>query len=368
MNNFQQHLNTQLAKLPPPKTRVSGQRFATSSSVIPLRDHHFTDCRFSGLELVDAQWSGLIFQQCEFTALHFKNAVITDCHFIDCRLTDCRFDDCQCQDWVSQKTDWLRCNFQRVQSQTLSFQGGEWQSLSMLDCESEHWNILKLDVMELRVKGGYASDWNICQSTLSKCSWRDTALIRQVAGECQLSAISLKNLSGLAPVWFACHWQQSDLRDLRLNGGSFHRNHFAHCDFGSSHFTGTVMCEAIWQECQLNATRFERIQGQKIEMHGCSLTNSDWLSASLQHSIFSHCYGENIHFTASDLRGAQLSGLPNTTHISLTRVHSADSVPPATEPPSEPVLDAIADWYTSVQPGPSHLRSELMTLGASRYV
>lgn len=368
MNDFQQRLASDLAHCPPAKVCITGQQFDARTGVTQWCNHHFIDCQFSSLALEDVRWSGLIFQRCELSDLHFKQAVLADCQFIDCTLTDCRFEQSRYQDGFSQQSHWRNCEFQQVQSQKLTFQGGEWQSMSLQDCESHHWNLIKVEVTDLQISGGSASDWNLCQSTLSQCKWHDTALIRQVAGECQLNAITLKNLSGLAPVWFACQWQDSDLSGLTLIGGSFHRNRFEHCDFSDSRLTGTVMCDTLLQECQLNTACFERIQGQKMQLHACSLEGSDWNHARLQQASFSQCQCQSACFVAADLRGAQLSGLPDSADFTQANLHGALSAPSANGQRAEPLLDAITQWYANNQPGPSTLRSELMTTGATRYV
>jgi uncharacterized protein YjbI with pentapeptide repeats len=368
MKDFQQRLARDLANTPPAKTAICGQKFDARTGVTQWCNHHFTDCHFSELMLDDVYWSGLIFQNCQLSHLHFKNAVLSDCQFIDCKFTDCLFQEGNCQGWFSQKSDWLNCEFRQVKSQKLTFQGGEWQAVLLQECDSQHWNLINMQVTGLQVKGGWARDWNLCQSALSDCTWQETTLLRQVAGECQLSGVTLKDLSGLAPVWFACLWQQSDLSNLTLIGGSFHRNRFEACDLSASRFTGTVMCEAILQQCRLDSSRFERIQGQKMALHACSLTQSDWSHASLQQASFSQCVGENARFTSADLRGAQLTDLPASADFTQAKLHGATPASLAKCQSADPLLDAIANWYANQQPGPSNTRSALMTTGASRYV
>lgn len=362
------HYMQQLAALPAAKRAISHKRYDSLSEITCLHNLHFTDCQFTAFTVPGAQWSGLTFERCEFSHLVFENARLADCRFIDCRLIHCRFEESECSEWISHKTLWQDCEWRRASSRKLTFQDGLWQDIRILDSISEHWNTVNVGISELHIQGGQACDWNLCRSTLEHCHWLDVMLARLVAGECKLYGIRLQRIYGLAPVWFACHWQASDLSRLQLTGGSFHRNHFTHCDLSAGHLQGTVMCEVTLDTCVLDATRFEGIQGQHMRLNSCSLTNCGWAQAHLQHAGFYLCKGENCDLTGADLRGSLLTGLPDTANLSQARLHSAQGVSERTASPPEPQLDAIASWYASVQPGPERLRSTLISTGASRYV
>ncbi|QZY93071.1 pentapeptide repeat-containing protein (plasmid) [Pantoea dispersa] len=364
MKNYQQ----QLAVLPEAKRIVTHMRYEQASELTHLCNHHFTDCAFTILELDEAEWSGLVFERCEFTHITWKNSGMADCHFIDCRFVHCRFEGSDCTEWISHKCHFEHCEWLRTQSRKLLFQDSQWKNLNIRDSISEHWNAVNLNMDGVHLHGGQACDWNLCRSTLVNCHWQDVLLQRFVTGECQLNAVRLEHICGVAPVWFACHWQGCDLSGLHFIGGSFHRNHFRLCDLNATRFSGTVMCESTLDACLLDAAHFEGIQGQHMRIQSCSLTKSHWAQAHLKHAVFDSCIGENCTFTAPDLRGANLAGLPCSACFTQARLHSAQGVTEHAASVPEPHLDEIARWYANVQPGPTHLRYELIATGASRYV
>ncbi|WP_455845878.1 pentapeptide repeat-containing protein [Pantoea agglomerans] len=364
MKNYQQ----QLAALPEAKRIVSQAHYERFSELTHLCNHHFTDCVFTTLKLDQAEWSGLVFERCEFTHITWQNSRLADCHFIDCRFAHCRFEESECNEWISHKSHFEHCEWLRARSRKLMFQDGRWQDLNITDSVSENWNVVNLSIVGFNLRAGQACDWNLCRSTLANCHWQDVLLQRLVTGECLLDSVRLERICGVAPVWFACHWQECELSGLHLTGGSFHRNHFRLCDLNATHFLGTVMCEATLDACLLDAAHLEGIQGQHMRIQSCSLTESHWSQAHLQQAVFDSCTGENCNFTAADLRGANLSGLPESACLFQVRLHSAQDVLEHAVSDPEPHLDEIACWYSSVKPGPTRLRSELMTTGASRYV
>lgn len=364
MNTYQQLLST----VPADKQRFTNQHFNSPAEILHRQDCHFSDCAFSNMTLDHADWSGLIFERCEINSLHFQAASLRDCHFIDCCITNCQFSDSTCQEWNSQHTRWQRCSWQQSRSEMMSFQQGEWQEIGLQQCDSRHWNLIELQVEQFDLQGGSASDWNLCKCQLTRSRWCEVTLQRQVAAECQLVAVQLINIAGETPVWFACAWAQSDLSELTLTGGSFHRNHFSHCNFSQSQLTGTILAEAQLTHCNLQKVNSSRVQAQKTAFHQCSLSGSVWTNDHLPQAVFEQCEGNDAQFIACDLRGAQLAGLPATARLIQSQLHSAAGLPEDVSVSRDPLLDAITAWYHDVQPGPERLRHLLKATGASRYV
>ncbi|WP_097097844.1 pentapeptide repeat-containing protein [Candidatus Pantoea floridensis] len=353
------------AAIPMPRKVFRDTAFTESAALQNLQDCEFINCHFGSITLQQANWSGLKFERCRFQSVNFAGCELNDCHFAQCELVDCHWHAGRCQRCTSQQSVWRQCEFHYHHSKAMTFQGGQWQSIILNTCLSEHWNLIQIPITQLQLLHGSAHDWNICQCEFQNGCWQDIEIQRQVASECRFKHVVLGHRHGPGQTWYQCQWLQCQLNELTLEGGSFHRNQFDACNFAASHFRHTVLVESQFSQCCLAGFYAEAIQGEKLQLSACSLDASRWSHCWLQQSEFHHCVGESSDFSYSDLRAAHLSGLPDNTLLTDARRFGAT---PAASVENEPALKAIADWHQTCRPGPDHLHTSLAIKGTSKYV
>ena len=143
---------------------------------------------------------------------------------------------------------------------------------------------------------------SVSNSQMDHRSVEGLIISRAIIKNVSLVDSTLMNIDATDVIFDNCN-----LSNVRLCGGTIHRAEFRHCKLLGLDVSNSTLGNVLFENCHLNMSNFAESRLKQVHFEACWLRGSHFFNAMFQNIILDRCDLDDADFTQVSLKGIDIS-------------------------------------------------------------